>query len=68
MAVPGEIVHHKTHITPENVGDPSVTLAFDNLELLCRACHADEHPEIYEREGASRVVFDEEGNVHERFR
>ena len=41
--VVGEIVHHKVHLTPVNVCDPSVTLNFDNLELLCRNCHAKEH-------------------------
>ena len=40
---PGEIVHHKKHLTPNNIDDPRITLSFDNLELLCRECHADEH-------------------------
>ena len=40
---PGEIVHHKKHLTPNNITDPNITLSFDNLELLCRACHAEEH-------------------------
>ena len=40
---PGEIVHHKTPITPDNISDPTITLSFDNLELLCRDCHADAH-------------------------
>ena len=39
----GEIVHHKTELTPENISDPSITLNFDNLELLCRQCHAEAH-------------------------
>lgn len=39
----GVIVHHKVHITPENILCPEVTLNFDNLELLCRKCHAVEH-------------------------
>lgn len=39
----GEIVHHITEITPENISDPSVTLNFDNLRLVCRKCHAEEH-------------------------
>lgn len=43
MYVPGVIVHHKTHITPNNINDPSVTLNPDNLELLCRDCHGIEH-------------------------
>lgn len=49
LYVPGEIVHHKKHLTALNVNDPSVSLAFDKLELLCRKCHAEEHPEVYRR-------------------
>ena len=62
---PAAIVHHKEHLTPENISDPSVTLSFDNLELVCRDCHAIEHPEIYGKRAASeqRVAFDEMGNV-----
>lgn len=40
---PGEIVHHRQHLTPENIGNPAVTLCFDNLMLVCRDCHALEH-------------------------
>lgn len=43
LIVPAEIVHHKIYIGPENIGDPRVTLNWDNLEALCRDCHADEH-------------------------
>ena len=39
----GEIVHHKKHLTPQNINDPSVTLSWDNLELVCRDCHAKIH-------------------------
>lgn len=61
----GEIVHHKMHLTPENIDKPDVTLSFANLELLCRDCHAEEHPEIYGSRTTrpQRVAFDEEGNV-----
>ena len=58
-----EIVHHKVHITPENLNDPNVTLNFDNLERVCRKCHAKEHPEIYGEIRDPRVGFDAEGNV-----
>lgn len=60
---PGEIVHHRRHLTPENVGDPTVALAFSNLELLCRPCHAGEHPEAYPERVPQRVAFDEDGNT-----
>lgn len=36
---PGEIVHHKIHITPQNMNDTSVTLNWENLQLVCRDCH-----------------------------
>lgn len=41
--VPGEIVHHKIHLTPETAHDPNIALNWDNLVLLCRDCHGNEH-------------------------
>lgn len=38
-----EIVHHKIHISPDNIGNPDISLNWDNLECLCRDCHAEEH-------------------------
>lgn len=58
MYVPGVIVHHKMHITPNNINDPAVTLNPDNLELLCRDCHGNEH-RGFER----RWKVDEAGRV-----
>jgi len=40
---PGEIVHHKIELDPINIEKPEVALNFDNLELLCRDCHAKMH-------------------------
>lgn len=40
---PGVIVHHKIHLDPINVNDPSIALNPENLELLCRECHAAAH-------------------------
>ena len=40
---PGKIVHHKVALTPDNIRDPGVALAWDNLELVCRNCHAELH-------------------------
>jgi 5-methylcytosine-specific restriction endonuclease McrA len=62
---PAEIVHHKVHLTPDNINDPYVTLSFDNLEALCRKCHAAEHPEIYGSGSPCRVEFDVNGDVVE---
>lgn len=61
LYTPGEIVHHKIHLTPENIGDPAVSVSFDNLELLCRNCHADEHERTkkrYKIDQNGRVVTD----------
>lgn len=52
----GEIVHHKEHITPNNIDDPDITLSFDNLELLCRKCHGAIH-------GEKRYTIDADGRV-----
>lgn len=43
LVVPGEIVHHRRHITAANVDDPAITLSWDNLELVCWECHAAIH-------------------------
>ena len=56
---PGEIVHHKIHITPENIRDAKITLNFDNLELLCRDCHAKKHS----NGGQIPYKFDCNGNL-----
>ena len=39
---PGEEVHHKIRLTPENINDPAIALNWDNLELLCKQCHDEE--------------------------
>src|SRR5699024_12774390 len=39
----GEICHHKTYITPENIHDPYITLNWENLECVCSHCHNVEH-------------------------
>jgi 5-methylcytosine-specific restriction enzyme A len=62
---PGDIVHHKDYIKPENINDPNITLNHDNLELLCQACHNSEHFGQY---GVTRedVMFDENGDLIQR--
>ena len=56
--VPGQIVHHKIHVTPETIGRPEITLNMDNLELVCRLCHAAEHPEMYGHDQRRYVIVD----------
>ena len=40
---PAVHVHHKIHITPENLNDPRITLDHSNLMALCEECHAEQH-------------------------
>ena len=56
----GTEVHHIVHLTPENVGDPNISLNQDNLMLLCNKCHNEVHGRF---EGKSKYTFDEEGNL-----
>ena len=56
---PAKVVHHKEHLTPDNVGDPHVALSYDNFQRLCQDCHA----QVHSGRRPSRVTFDEQGNV-----
>lgn len=63
----GDLVHHKTYVTPQNVHDPSVTLSWDNLQCVCQACHNRLH---FADGGAYRVTrkgldFDSRGDLVE---
>ena len=53
----GEEVHHVIHLTPENVSDVSISIAQDNLELLCKDCHNKVHGRF-----SKDVIFDADGN------
>jgi len=57
--VPATLVHHKVHLTPDNIDDPHVTLSYDNFQRLCQDCHA----AVHAGQSAPRVTFDERGNV-----
>lgn len=58
---PAEIVHHKIHLTPQNIENPEIALNMNNLLCVCRECHA----VIHEGTGATAegLKFDENGNV-----
>jgi 5-methylcytosine-specific restriction enzyme A len=60
----GDILHHITYLTPDNIHDPDITLNWDNLEYLCQTCHNQEH---HERYGVTRVgiKFNEYGDIVE---
>ena len=57
----GEELHHKIHLTPENIHDRSITLNPDNLIFLCRECHKAQHELQYK--SAKRYYYDKEGNL-----
>lgn len=64
---PASEVHHIKHLSPNNIGDPSITLNMDNLTSLCRDCHFNEHKGEH---GKGREVrdsyeyeFDEHGQL-----
>lgn len=40
---PGVELHHIEHLTPSNINDPNVTINPENLMLLCKDCHFEEH-------------------------
>ena len=64
---PAEEVHHIVHLSPENIGDPAVTMNPDNLISLCRDCHFEEHRGDHGRgrqhEAAYPYEFDENGQL-----
>lgn len=40
---PAEEVHHKIHLTANNIDDPDISLNPDNLMAICRAHHFEHH-------------------------
>ena len=75
---PGTIVHHKIELDPITIEKPEIALNFDNLELLCRDCHARRHElaggrwaEVNRRrraakEASNRYIIGENGKIFAR--
>ena len=55
----GEIVHHKIFLDETNINNPEITLNMDNLELLCRDCHA----AVHEKAKGKRYKVLDDGTV-----
>ena len=55
-------VHHKVRLAPQNIHDARITLSFQNLELLCKRCHQEEHNNDQGR-NARRWDVDETGKI-----
>ena len=60
IITPGDTVHHKIHLSPDNIHDPEITLGWDNLMCVCRHCHAAIHgggaKRRYKVDGTGRVT------------
>lgn len=59
IITPGTSVHHIIALTDDNVSDPTISLSFDNLMLLCDNCHYSVEGKKIER----RYLVDEFGKV-----
>lgn len=57
LYTPGTVVHHKIFLSPDNIGNPDITLGWGNLMLLC----ADHHAEAHRQE--RRYAVDADGHV-----
>ena len=63
IITPAEIVHHKVPLTEDNVKDLNVSLSWDNLQALCRVCHAEVHDDIYRKRSKRRYTVSKDGSV-----
>ena len=60
LIVPAVIVHHKRHLTAQNITDPHITLSADNLCAVCRECHEKLH---HPNQAPKRYKIDADGHV-----
>ena len=60
---PAKIVHHKIPLTDQNVNDLSISLSWDNLQALCRQCHAEVHDDMYAERTGRRYRINNNGQV-----
>ena len=58
-----DVVHHIVPLTKDTVNDPNLSLNWDNLQCLCRKCHAEVHKEIYNKRAKRRYSIDDNGKV-----
>lgn len=63
MIVPADVVHHKIPLTDQNVNDLSISLSWDNLQALCRQCHAEVHDDMYAERTGRRYRINNNGQV-----
>ena len=56
---PGEIVHHKIHLDENNINNPDIALNMNNLQLVCRDCHA----MVHKNGGDRRYRIEKDGSI-----
>jgi 5-methylcytosine-specific restriction endonuclease McrA len=59
----GDTVHHIEWVNDFNCNDPMITFNVDNLETVCRDCHAKIHSKTGSQSTADGYRFDDEGNL-----
>ena len=61
----GYIVHHIVQLTKENIGNPQISLNFDNLRYECKQCHDEEEGHYLDGKKVKRLlcVFDDKGQI-----
>lgn len=55
----GKLVHHKIHLSEDNINDLNISLAWSNLQYLCVECHNKIHGTGEDR----KIIFDSSGDV-----
>ena len=60
---PALIIHHKIYLTADNIGNPDVSLNWNNLECLCLDCHNKEHGYFTKHMADRTYIFDGDGNI-----
>lgn len=62
--MPAEEVHHKIHLTPENINNPRIAIHEDNLISLCGLCHKRIHNgnKAKDIDVLPLIAFDDDGN------
>ena len=60
---PAEIVHHKEPLTEKNIQNLDVSLGWNNLQALCRECHAKAHGELYAKRKKCRYTIASDGRI-----
>ena len=63
MITPAEMVHHKIPLTDDNIKDLDISLGWNNLQALCRKCHAEVHSELEAEKTGKRYTIDSVGRI-----